>query len=152
MAPIRGFKLVFIIIGVVYVLLACSMLLRGPSVLRDFAVAEGVVSAPVLVDFFLFFYQLMAFVGVLSVLFGLVTKDGKSQRLVASVFLLTNILLAVRDLSTSDSRFGNHLYKGDATLVLVYIDLIIATAFGYLTVKGVSAASKRSEHGDEGVV
>jgi hypothetical protein len=62
------------------------MLVRGARVMRDFAVPESVVSAPVFADFFSFFYQLMALVGVLTVLFGQVTRERWAQLLVARVF------------------------------------------------------------------
>jgi hypothetical protein len=97
----------------------------------------------VLEDFFLFFYQLMAFVGVLTVLFGLVTRERKSQVVVAAGFCLANLLWAVRDLGTSDSAFGNRLYRGEATLVFVYIDLGVAAIFGALAIVGVARASVR---------
>lgn len=139
MTSIRGFKPVFTAIGVLYVLLASSFLVRGVSVLRDFAVPESAIATPVLQDLFFFFYQLMLFVGVLTALFGLVVRELKAQLLVASVFCITNILLALRDLSTSDCSLGNHLYKGDKTLVFVYISLSLAAAFGLLTVRGLRA-------------
>jgi hypothetical protein len=146
MTPIRGFKPVFTTIGVIYILLASSWLLRGTSVLRDFGVPESLLSAPVLEDFFMFFYQGMAFVGVLTVLFGHVTREGKAQLLVAGVFCVKDLLAALRDLATSDSRFGNHLYKGDKTLIFVYIDLAFAAAFGYLIVSALRERSRSSRN------
>lgn len=140
---IRGFKVTFTAIGVLYILLGSSMLVRGVGVLRDFAVPEHLLSAPVFEDFFLFFYELMAFIGVLTVLFGHVTRERKAQALVASVFCLANLHFAARDLSTSDSRFGNHLYRGDATLVFVWIDLALAFAFGFLAVQGLLQTRSR---------
>ena len=80
----------------------------------------------------MFFYQLMAVVGVLMVLFGHVTQPGRAQLLVARVFFVLNVLCAWRDLSTSDSRFGNRLYQGEKTLVFVFISLAFAAAFGFL--------------------
>jgi Na+/glutamate symporter len=133
---IRGFKYVFTAIGATYILLAGSMLVRGPVVLRDFAVPEHVTAEPVLGDFFLFFYQYMAFGGVLQVLFGRVTRGLRAQTLVACVYTAANLLAALRDLSTSDSHFGNHLYRGDATLFFVVVDLAIASAYGALAVAG----------------
>lgn len=135
MASIRGFKPTFTIMGVIYVLLASSMLVRGPAVLRDFAVPEAVATEPVLRDFFLFFYLLMAFVGVLTILFGQVTRERRAQLLVAGTFCVWNLVAAGRDLLTSDSRFGNHLYKGEATLVFVWIDLAFAVTFASLIVR-----------------
>jgi hypothetical protein len=134
--PIRGFKLVFVVLGIIYVFFATSMLVRGVVVLQDFGVSAPLVSEPVLEDFFMFFYQLMAFVGVLTALFGLVTRDRRSQVLVASVFCLVNLLWAARDLSTSDSAFGNRLYHGEATLVFVFINLAWAAVFGALAIAG----------------
>lgn len=66
------------------------------------------------------------------VLFGHVTREARAQRTVAAVFCAWNLVTAFRDLSTSDSRFGNHLYQGDKTLVFVYIGLALAAAFAAL--------------------
>jgi len=139
-SEVRGFRAVLTTIGVVYVLLASSMLVRGARVMRDFAVPESVVSAPVFADFFSFFYQLMALVGVLTVLFGRVTRERSAQLLVARVFCAASVLLTLRDLSTSDSSLGNHLYRGSATLIPVAIDLTIAIAFGLLALGGLRPA------------
>jgi hypothetical protein len=46
-----------------------------------------VASDPVLTDLFMFFYQLMAYIGVLTVVFGFVTRERRAQAQVASVFL-----------------------------------------------------------------
>jgi Na+/glutamate symporter len=130
---LRGFKAVFTGVGATYVVLAGSMLARGAAVLRDFGVPEGVVSSAVMADFFLFFYQLMAAVGVMMVLFGQVTRGRSSQLLVARAFFALMALATLRDLSTSDSRFGTRLYRGEATLAFVYIDLAFAAAFAWLS-------------------
>ncbi len=65
--PIRGFALVFTVIGALYVVLASSMIVRGSAALVEFGVAPELAAEPVLADFFGFFYQLMAFVGVLTI-------------------------------------------------------------------------------------
>jgi hypothetical protein len=133
---IRGFKAVMLTTGVAHVLLASSMLVSGVSVMRDFAVPEAVVSAPAFEDFFSFFYQLMAYLGVLTILFGHVTRGRTSQVLVASAFCAGNVLLTLRDLATSDSIFGNQLYRGSGTLIPVYIDAIFAVACAAVAIGG----------------
>ena len=135
-SEIRGFRTTFTIIGVLYIAMASSMLLRGVGVLRDFGVPESAIAEPVLQDSFFFFYQCMAAMGALKVLFGHVTRTRATQTVVASVFCVLSLLIAVRDLSTSDSRFGNHLYHGDKTLVFVGIGLALACAFGWLAACG----------------
>jgi hypothetical protein len=141
MTSIRHFKLVFTILGLLYIIMASSMLVSGAAVLGDFGVPESVFTEPVLADTFLFFYQLMAYVGVLTVLFGHVARERSTQLLVASVFFIANIMTALHDLSTADCQFGNHLYKGEKTVVFVYISLAYAAAYGYLVVRGAVSAS-----------
>ncbi|MFO0554299.1 MAG: hypothetical protein U0271_38315 [Polyangiaceae bacterium] len=131
---VRGFRPTLITIGVIYTLMACSAVARGVSMLRDFGVAEDVIASPVLADFFSFFYCLMAFVGCLMIVFGLVVRERKGQRLVCAVFMVANLGFGYRDLTTSDSRFGNHLYKGEKTMFFVVMDVALALAFATLLV------------------
>lgn len=127
---LRWFKATFTTIGVIYVLLASSMLVRGVIVLRDFEVPESVVASPVVADLFSFFYELMAVVGGLMILFGQVTKGLRAQLLVSRAFCGLSLLGTLRDLSTSDTRFGSHIYKGDRTILFVVLGLAFALAFG----------------------
>lgn len=131
---LQAFKPTFVALGLAYVLMASSALVQGTAFLEDFGVPRTLASDPVLTDFFTFFYQLMAYVGVLIVLFGLVTRERRAQAHVASVFFVASILLALRDLSTSDTRFGTALYKGDATVFFVVVSLVFAVVFGGLAI------------------
>ena len=126
---IRGFRATLIGIGVMYVLLASSMLVRGVGVMRDFAVPDSLIAEPVFEDFFLFFYELMAAQGVFIALFGQLVRERGGQTLVALVLCLWNGYVTWRDLSTSDSPFGSQLYRGSATLIPVVIDLTLALLF-----------------------
>jgi len=144
MTSIRGFKAIFTIMGVIYIMMASSMLVRGAIVLGEFGIPEKLALDPLVQDFFSFFYLLMAFTGVLTVLFGHVTRERRHQMLVAAVFCVWNLISAWRDLSTSDSRFGNHLYEGEKTIVFVYIGLAYAAVFGSLVVRGLIGARRRS--------
>lgn len=139
---LRWFKTTFTAIGAIYVLLASSWLVRGVVVLRDFGVPDAVVASPVMADFFSFFFQLMAVLGVLMILIGRVTRDVGAQRSMARAFSLLSVLAAFRDLSTSDSRFGNHLYKGDRTLGFVLVDVLVALAFGLLSFARASSRAR----------
>jgi hypothetical protein len=136
---IRGFKTTFTVIGVIYVWMASWALVRGVSMMHDFGVPETVTAEPVVQDLFSFFYQLMATVGLLIVLFGHVTRGRRAQSLVAAAFCVLNVSLAWRDLITSDSSFGNHLYRGEKTLVFVYISLTLVLIFGALAIIGLRA-------------
>lgn len=82
---LRAFKPAFVVLGLAYVLMASSTLVKGTPFLEDFGVSHQVASDPVLTDFFTFYYQLMAYTGVLTVVFGLVTRERRAQAHVASV-------------------------------------------------------------------
>jgi hypothetical protein len=133
---IRGFSTVFTVIGALYVAMASSMLVRGVDAMLDFGVAPELVAEPVLEDFFLFFYQLMAFIGVLTIVVGRVVHGRGNQAVVAAVFCVANVVWGMRDVATSDSAWGNRLYKGDATLMFVVIDAVLVVVFGGLAVRG----------------
>jgi hypothetical protein len=142
----RGFRVTLTIVGIVYALLASSMLVRGPEVLGEFGVSPSLYKEAVLRDFFMFFYQLMAGTGVLIMLLGHVARERSTQLTVASVLSAANVLVALRDLSTSDSTFGNHLYRGPKTLVFVYISLALAlifTVLAVLTARGATSAPRK---------
>jgi hypothetical protein len=140
---IPGFKLVFTIIGVVYSAMGASMVVRGVGALRPFGVPDDVIASPVMGDFFTFFYELMTFIGALMILFGHVTVGRGRQTAVAAAFAVFDVLAGLRDLSTSDCRFGSRLYHGEATLVFVAIDVALALAFAALVVLGLRGGSTR---------
>ncbi len=140
---LKAFKPAFVGLGLAYVLMASSALVQGEYFLEDFGVSPDLASDPVLTDFFMFFYQLMAYVGVLTVVFGLVTRERRAQAQVASVFFVASILMALRDLSTSDSRFGSALYKGEETMFFVVVSVVYALVFGGLAVAGFRRGSTR---------
>jgi hypothetical protein len=131
---LRAFKPAFIALGAGYVLMSSTALVKGTAFLEDFGVAHELASDPVLTDFYVFFYQLMAYVGVLTIVFGLVTRGHRAQAQVASVFVVANVLTALRDLSTSDTRFGSAIYKGDETIVFIVVSVVYALVFAVLAV------------------
>jgi len=135
-SSIRGFKTTFTVVGVIYALMASTYLVQGPEVLLEFGVDEELVAEPILRDFFSFFYQLMAFIGVLTVVCGHVARERRTQMIAAGAFTIANVFFMLRDLSTSDSSMGNSLYEGDKTLVFVAINLTLVLIFGSFLVRG----------------
>lgn len=147
----RAFRPAFVVLGLLYVLMACSALVKGTALLEGFGVSHAVASDPVLTDIFLFYYQLMAYIGILTVVFGLVTRERRAQAQVSAVFFVASILIALRDLSTSDCRFGNALYKGEATVFFVFVSVFYATVFGFLSIRGFRRdPNERSTSGAQG--
>lgn len=141
---LRAFKPAFVVLGIVYVLMAASALVRGPAFLEEFGVSHAIASDPVLEDFFMFLYQLMAYIGILIIVFGLVTRERRDQARVSSVFCVASILCALRDLSTSDTQLGNALYKGEATVFFVGVSVVYAVVFGSLAIMGFRSGSRQN--------
>lgn len=131
----RGFRTTLTIGGLLYIVMASSMLVRGPVVLAEFGVAPSTWRDAVLGDFFSFFYQLMAGLGALLILLGHVARERRAQLVTASTLAVGSALLALRDLSTSDSALGSRLYRGEKTLVFVLISVVYALAFTVLAVR-----------------
>lgn len=146
-SAVRGFRPTLFVLGTIYILLASSMLVRGSSAMLEFGVPESVAHHPAFADFFMFWFQLMAGVGVLMALLGQVAKDRTSQTLTAAVLCAMNIGITLRDLSTSDSAWGNRLYKGPGTLIPVYIDLAFVTVFATLLVLGLRRRGAAADGG-----
>ena len=127
-----GWRPLCITVAVSYVLLALSMLVRGVEIMIGFGTPDEVVRSPVFADFFYFFYELMALVGVLIGLLGITTRGRAQQQKVAGLLCAVMLALLWRDLSTADWALGSRLYRGPGTLVPPLISLVIAIAFAWV--------------------
>lgn len=121
-----------ITVAVLYVLLALSMLVRGVEIMTGFGTPDELVRSPVFADFFYFFYELMALVGVLIGLLGITTRGRARQQKVAGVLCAVMLALLWRDLTTADWAFGSRLYRGPGTLVPPLISFVFALAFAWV--------------------
>jgi hypothetical protein len=127
-----GWRPLCITVAVLYVVLALSMLLRGAEIMTGFGTPGEVVRSPVFADFFYFFYELMALVGVLIGLLGITTEGRARQQKVAGLLSAVMLALLWRDLTTADWALGSRLYRGAGTLVPPLISLVIALAFAWV--------------------
>lgn len=127
-----GWKPLCISVAVLYVLLALSMLVRGVNIMTGFGTPDELVRSPVFADFFSFFYELMALVGVLIGLLGITTQGRARQQRVAGVLCAVMLALLWRDLSTADWALGSRIYRGPGTLAPPLISLLLALAFGWV--------------------
>ncbi len=139
---LRAFRPTFLVLGASYVLMASYALAKGTAFLEEFGVSHALATDPVVNDFYTFFYQLMAYIGVLIVVFGLITKGHRTQAQVASLFAVANILTALRDLSASNTRFGSAVYENDEILIFVAVSLVYALVFGAVAIMALRAARR----------
>jgi hypothetical protein len=110
--------------------------------------APGVRQAlPVFADFFYFFYELMALVGVLIGVLGITTRGRARQRKVAGLLCAVMLALLWRDLTTADWALGSRLYRGPGTLVPPLISLVLALAFAWVAWARPARGPDRSRRG-----
>jgi hypothetical protein len=135
-----GFRRLCTVVSVLYLLLAGSMLARGARVvMKPLGVPESVLSSAHFADFFHWLFVHMAVIGILIGMLGRFVEEGRHQRTVARVLCLLEAHYTYLDVSTSDSRFGNALYRGPGSLVPPMIDLVVLVAFAYFGMKGLKA-------------
>jgi len=128
-----GFRRACTIVGVLYLALGGSMLIRGPrQVMHPFGVPELVLSSPHFMDFFHWVFVHAIVLGVLIGLIGRFVVDGASQRFVSRVLCVVELHYLYLDLRTSDSPLGNGLYRGSASLIPPMIDLAVVLVFAFL--------------------
>jgi hypothetical protein len=139
---VPGFKPIATAIGIVYVLLASSMLARGAeAAMRPFGVPEPVLSSPYYADCFHFMFVHMVVLGITTVMLGRFVTHGPWQRMVARVLCVINVHYAYLDFRTSDSVLGNALYRGAETLGPPVIGVVVALCWAYLGLRSVRAAT-----------
>jgi hypothetical protein len=128
-----GFRRACTVVGVLYVAFGGSMVLRGSrQAMQPFGVPELVLSSPQFADFFHWVFVHTMVLGVLIGLLGRYVVDGASQRVVSWVLCAAELHYLYLDLRTSDSPFGNGLYRGPASLVPPAFDLAVAILFAVL--------------------
>ena len=140
MAPthryLPGFRTICTVVSIAYVVLGGSMVVRGPrAAMEQFGVPEVVLSSAHFADFFHWVFVHMMVLGVMIGLLGQYVREGKPQAIVARVLLLLELHYTYLDLRTSDSAFGNRLYRGSASLIPVMIDVLVTLSFLYLSVR-----------------
>jgi hypothetical protein len=140
-----GFRRACTVVGVLYLALGGSMVLRGArQVMQPFGVPELVLSSPHFADFFHWVFVHMMVLGILIGMLGRFVVDGVSQRFVARILCLAELHYLYLDLRTSDSPLGNGLYRGSATLVPPIIDAAVVVVFAVLGMRSLRPAEPAS--------
>ena len=123
-------------VGVLFVLLASSLFLKGliPS-MAEFKIPENILNSAHYYDAIFWVYVHMMVIGVLFILIGISVKELQHQQLISILLLLITAFYTYLDFRTSDSMFGNALYKGEASVIPAYISLIVNLVFLQLSIR-----------------
>ena len=130
-----GFRASCLTVGVLYPVLAGSLLLRGVEVsMGEFAVPPVVLASPHYHDAIVWVYTHQIVLGLVIGALGLTVTDPRAQRGVARLLCAVHILYMWLDVRSSDSALGNGLYKGPGSLIPVFVCLFVIVLFAHLSV------------------
>lgn len=125
-----GFKATCFLVGVLNILMAGSMLVKGViSGMAQFKVPEPILASPHYEDamFWVFLHMLM--IGILIIMFGVLAENPVKQLWVARVLVLMHCVYAYLDIRSSDNYFGDALYQGPESVIPVFVDLFYILLF-----------------------
>lgn len=128
------FKTTFLIVGISYILLSLGLFAQGliPS-MADFQVPAAVLQSSHYVDALTWAYVHMTVLGCLITLIGYAVTDKEKQKWISLILFLITCFYTYLDVRSADFFLGNALYKGDASLIPVFIGLIVNFLFLQLT-------------------
>lgn len=137
-----GFRITCLVVGVVQVLLAASILLRGvESSLAPFEVPVEVLRAPHFRDAILWVYVHMMVLGVITSALGWLVTEARLQCWCARLLAAINAVYFVLDARTADWALGNALYRGSASVIPAMICVVFVAVFTIASVRAPVRAS-----------
>jgi hypothetical protein len=135
MNRLLGFRSTCTLVGVLQIMLACSILLRGArTAMAPFGVPDVVLSSPHYQDAITWVYVHMAVLGALIATAGSVVVDPRKQVLFCRVLCAAHLLYLFMDVRTAESFLGNGLYRGAASNIPTFIGLFFCVLFARLSV------------------
>jgi len=146
-----GFKGTCLTIGLLNVMLAGSLFLRGLGAsMAEFRVPAATVASAHYLDALTWVYVHMIVVGVLIGALGLWVDAPLTRRRFARVLLAAHLVYACLDFRSSDSVLGNGLYQGSASLLpglycLVACLLFLHLSFCWSAVSPAAALERAAE-------
>jgi hypothetical protein len=142
-----GFKTTYLTVGILYVLMAGSLFLRGlMNSMREFKVPEIILQSPYYYDSIYWVYTHMMMIGLILCVTGLYASEPKLKKGLSVLLFLVHVYYTYLDFRTSDSVLGNGLYQGPASLFPAVITLCITILFLHLSLCNNSRATKPTEN------
>jgi hypothetical protein len=130
-----GFRATCLVIATTYVLLAGSILARGPmAAMADDAVPTSTLASPHYADAMTWVFLHMTFIGVLVGFVGWFVDDVRAQRAFARLMLVAASVYLFLDVRAADWALGVGLYKGPQSLGPVAVGAVTLLLWGRLNV------------------
>lgn len=132
-SSLPGFRASCLGLGAVFVLLAGSILLRGPMVaMADYAVPAQTLSSPHYADAMLWVFLHMTVIGLVIAVVGWFAEGARLQRAFSVLMLGAQLVYATLDVRTADWPLGNALYKGAGSLGPVVVEAVALVVWARL--------------------
>lgn len=120
-----GFRASCLTLAVVYVLLAGSILARGPMVaMAGYGVPSSTLASPHYADAMFWVFLHMTVIGLVIGVVGWFAAEARMQRAFARLMLAAICVYTFLDVRTADWPLGNALYKGTGSLGPVIVDAL----------------------------
>lgn len=112
-----GFRASCLTLGVLYVLLAGSILIRGPmAAMADYGVPQETLASPHYADAMFWVFLHMAVIGLVIGLVGWFGEGVRFQRAFSRLMLACQLVYLFLDVRAADWALGNALYEGPGSL------------------------------------
>ena len=132
-ATLPGFRASCLTLSAIFVLLAGSILLRGPMVaMADYAVPPETLASPHYADAMFWVFLHMTVIGLVIGVVGWFADSARMQRAFAVLMLAAQLVYATLDVRTADWPLGNALYKGTGSLGPVVVEAIALVVWARL--------------------
>jgi hypothetical protein len=135
------FKLGCSVVGISYIVIAAGILAQGVTAyMHQFGLPESTLESPHYADAIFFHFFDMLVIGVLITMASLV-ESLTFQRVFSSTMLVIQCVYLYLDLQTSDTPFGNSLYKGPNSVAPVVIGFVFTLIFLLLTMSSLQRST-----------
>lgn len=129
-----GFRTSCLAVGVIYVLLGGSILLRGGAAsLAAFEIPEPTLASPHYADAIWWVYTHMIVLGLLTGVVGQFGTSPALRRWFSRTMLVAHAYYVFLDVRASDSPLGTGLYQGPASIVPAVIGAVVMLLFAHLS-------------------
>lgn len=134
MTYLPGFKASCLSLCAIFVLLAGSILARGPMVaMADYQVPAETLASPHYADAMTWVFLHMLVLGLLIGTVGWFAEGVRLQRAFSRMMLPVQLVYATLDVRTADWPLGNALYKGTGSLGPVVVEALALVLWARLS-------------------
>jgi hypothetical protein len=145
---IPGYKRILMALGILYVILAGSVLVQGiEKFMAPFGLPDSTLASPHYEDAMTWVYVHMTVLGMILFVVGWASRDLRFQRIFVRAMALAQGVYLFLDLRTSDTPLGNGLYKGPESAIPAIMGFCFFCLFVFLSFVPAKAVADQQDGG-----